>query len=165
MQRAKQSSGPVSMTELMEEEEEAIKQEAEKKRLEELARKQKLIATAKYSLSSINPFDVWQIVPSRDRGWDSGRSLSEKQLKVLKDVGIDPSNMEYRKAKQLLTEVFERRKKNLCTFKQQRLLLKYGVTDQNLTFTQARRAIDSIAAAGWQAPLNLHETIYGEPMA
>lgn len=113
------------------------------------ARRARLTARAKWTVSQINPFDVFQIQPAPEKGWDQGKQLTEKQANLLRKQGMDPDNLPYGQAKQLLNELFDRWDKNLCSFKQASLLRKRGLRT-DMTRDEAKAAIDAIAAReGW----------------
>lgn len=60
-------------------------------------------------------------------------------------------------AGKLLTELKRRRMANLCSLKQSKILVKYGVDPQNLGFGHASEVIDYIAKSGWRPdPAALH---------
>ncbi len=147
---AKEKNMAVNVTEEMLAAEEKIRKEAEQRRLQEEARKARLVAKVKYSTKTINPFDLFGIVPAKERGWDVGKNLSEKQKSVLLRQGINPDNMPYGQAKQVLTEMFRRMKENLATPKQTVTLRRYGYTDPKITFPQAREILDRLSRNGWR---------------
>lgn len=138
--RAKKEGGNVRMDELLDEEEERIEQA----RLAEAARKARIVAKARFSSTSVNPFDVLQVQPVKPRGWDAGKTLSEKQRNLLTRQGIDPDTMPYSQARQLIGAIVERFDKHLCTFKQAKILKKRGL-DSNVSMDEAKRLIDQIA--------------------
>lgn len=148
---ARESGVPVRMDTALEMAEEEIKAEQEKRKQLEEARRARLLAKAKYSAQTVDPFDAFGLTPQRDRGWDVGKQLSEKQTQILLRQGIDPAGMNYAAAKQLLNELFRRWDKKLCTLKQTQLLRKYGYTGE-YTMDEARSMIDAIKAAGWRRP-------------
>jgi hypothetical protein len=64
--------------------------------------------------------------------------------------GIDPSDMPYAQAKQLLNELFRRWNDGLCTFGQAKILRKRGLST-NVSKDEAKRLIDEIAKKeGWK---------------
>jgi superfamily II DNA or RNA helicase len=148
IERAKRDGGPVRMDKILDEEEEKLKQEKEERRLAEEARKARLVARVKWSARSVNPFDVFDLTPRKERGWDQGKTLSEKQQNVLLEQGIDPAGMPYSQAKQLLNEIFRRWDGSLCSFRQARVLKKYGY-NQNMSRYDAKKTIDALAANNW----------------
>ena len=74
--RARQTGGPMKMAEALDEAEEELN---EQKRLAEAARRARLVATARFTTQSVDPFDVLHLDPVKPRGWDAGRQLTEKQ--------------------------------------------------------------------------------------
>jgi hypothetical protein len=146
VERAKQEGKAVRMDELLEEEEEKIKAEKEERRLAAEAQKARLVAKVKWTAQQVNPFDVLDLTPWKARGWDQGKTLSEKQNAVLLKRGIDPTSMPYSQAKHLLNEIFRR---NLCTVKMGSLLKRYGY-DPNVSFDDAKKTLDILAANGWR---------------
>lgn len=150
VRKAKESGSAVRISERLDEEEDAIKAAAEERRRADEARKAKLVAKAKYSIKTINPFDIFQISPAKERGWDEGKVLTEKQTALLLKQGINPDGMPYAQAKQVLNELFRRWKDKLATVKQVTLLQRYGYKDPNITFEQASNIINKLAASGWR---------------
>lgn len=126
----------------------AVEERQEKER--EAARRAKLTARAKWTASNVNPFDLLDMQPVAERGWDRGKKLSEKQSALLRKQGIDPDGLPYSQAKQLLNELFRRWDCGLCTFGQAKILRKRGLPT-NVTREEAARQIDQIAAReGWK---------------
>ena len=150
IRKAKESGSAVRISERLDEEEDAIRAAAEERRRADEARKAKLVAKAKYSIKTINPFDIFQIAPTKERGWDEGKVLTEKQTALLLKQGINPDGMPYAQAKQVLNELFRRWKSKLATVKQVTLLQRYGYKDPNITFEQATNIINKLAAGGWR---------------
>ena len=105
--RAKQSGKPMDVAELLEQELLALREEQAEKKRQEQARKASLVGRAKFRVTTIDPFAVWDIQPAREHGWDSGRQLSEKQRALfVKHIG-DPDDFQgYSQQKQLLNELF-----------------------------------------------------------
>ena len=75
VRRARQAGGPVNMTEALDEAEEELR---EQKRLAEAARRARLVATARFTTQSVDPFDVLHLDPVKARGWDQGRQLTRE---------------------------------------------------------------------------------------
>jgi len=116
----------------------------------EAAKRAALLASAKWSAKNVNPFDVLDVAPVQERGWDKGKRLSEKQTALLKRQGIDPDGLSYGQARQLLNELFRRWDGGMCTFGQAKILRKRGLPT-NVTREEASRQIDQIAAKeGWK---------------
>jgi superfamily II DNA or RNA helicase len=150
---AKKAGKPVRMDEAMLEEEQKLKEEIETKRRAEEARKARLIAKAKYTTQTVSPFDVFQVQPVAERGWDKGHTLSEKQRSLLLKQGINPDGMPFGQARQLLNEIFRRWDGKLCSYKQAAWLSKHGYDAKNTTIEQASKIMDSWAKNGWRRPV------------
>lgn len=152
MDRAKQGGVPVRISEEAEEEEKLIREETIRRKQEAEARKARLVAKVKYRSQPIDPFDALEISPRNERGWDKGKTLSEKQKLILLRQGMDPDKMTYVQARQMVTEIFRRWKGKLCTLGQARVLKRFGYHTQELTYEQAKHMIDRIAANHWRKP-------------
>jgi len=154
--KAKSSGKAVRISESLDECEAALKKIeeerriAEEKRKLEESRKHKLVAKVRYSTKEINPFDLFQIAPTKERGWDQGKTLTENQKAVLLRQGINPDKMPYSQAKQVLNEMFRRMKENLATAKQIMTLRRYGYNDPKITFSQASNILNKLAANNWK---------------
>ena len=137
---------PVGVSQALEEAAEEERKEKERA----AAKRAALTARAKWTASTINPFDVFDVKPVAERGWDKGKKLTDKQAAILRKQGIEPDNIPYSQAKQLLTELFRRWDGGLCTFGQAKILQKRGLST-NVTREEAGRIIDQIAAReGWK---------------
>jgi superfamily II DNA or RNA helicase len=144
--RAAKAGGPVNMSEALDDAEEELKQE---KRLAEAARRARLVATARFTAQAVDPFDVLHLDPVRARGWDQGRQLTEKQRALLARQGINPEKISFSEGRQLIAEIFRRWDGKLCSFKQAKVLRKYGY-DTEMTFAEASATIDGLARNGWR---------------
>jgi superfamily II DNA or RNA helicase len=118
---------------------------------EERQRRQAVIARARYGTVRVCPFDVFEVEPKREPGWHKGRLPTPKQLEVLARSGIPTENVTFWQASQLIDQVISRRAKGLCSFKQAKLLARFGY-DINTSFEDARTIIDGLAANGWKRP-------------
>ena len=118
------------------------------KQLEE-ARKRKLVAKAKWTSSSINPFDAFDIRPVHP-SVNQRHPLTSKQKDILRKQGIDPDKMSNDQAKQLLDEQFRRWNKDLCSVKQSALLNSHGYDGANMKRDAAKRIIDALAKNRWK---------------
>lgn len=150
--KAKASNGAVRVDVALDEEQQKIKDEIEKRKREEFARKAKILAKVKYSSKVINPFDLFQIEPVKIRGWDSGKVLSEKQNKILMARGINPDKLPYNQARQVLGEIFRRMDKNLCTVRQATRLQRFGFNTKDMTFDQASKLLTQLKEHRWKQP-------------
>jgi hypothetical protein len=146
VKRVSEAGGPVNMTEALDEAEAELR---EQRRLAEAARRANLVAKARFTTQSVDPFDVLAIEPARARGWDQGRQLSEKQRSLLAKQGINPDAVSYVEGRQLIAEIFRRWDGKLCSFKQAKVLRKYGY-DAEVSFAEASAIIDGLARNGWR---------------
>ena len=100
-------------------------------------------ATVEYETKSSNPFDILSVKPKRYSSWYK-RRLSENQLAVLRRAGITPETHNPAEQCALFDSVLDRRKKNLCTFKQAKLLNKFGIDGSSMSFREASDAINRV---------------------
>jgi len=150
VERAKKANAPVRMDEELDHAERDIRSEIEAQKEREAKRRAHVVAQAEFKLRSVDPFDVFDLKPTKSRGWDAGKTLSEGQRAVLARAGVNIVEMPYTQQKQLLVEIFNRRDKSMATLKQCRALRKRGVDTSAMTFDQARSALDGIAQKeGW----------------
>jgi superfamily II DNA or RNA helicase len=150
--RAKKAGGPVRMADAIAEETNELIREMEKRRLEEEARKSKVLAKVNYSARSVSPFDLFKLTPTKERGWDAGKVLTIKQSELLRKQGFNPDELGYTKGKQVLGELFSRWKNNLATVGQLKVLSRHGYNDPKITFAKASELISAIAKNGWKRP-------------
>ena len=81
------------------------------------------------------------------------RQLTEKQRSLLAKQGINPDGVSFSQAKQLISEICRRWDGKLCSFKQAKVLRKYGY-GTDVTFAEASATIDALAKNGWRKPLH-----------
>lgn len=149
MTRALKAGGPVKMAGALDEAEAELH---EQKRLAEAARRARLVATARFTTQSVDPFDVLHLDPVKPRGWDNVKQLTEKQRSLLAKQGINPDNLSFSEGKQLISEIFRRWDGKLCSFKQAKVLRKYGYGTE-VSFAEASATIDALAKNGWRKPV------------
>jgi superfamily II DNA or RNA helicase len=147
--KARKSGCPVRMDHAIAEAEAARIREREEKLAAEAARRGRLVAKAKFSTQTIDPFDVFGIMPAKSRGWDHGKPLTPKQRDILLRQGFDADSMPPHHGRQVIQELFRRWKAGLCTPRQSAILKKFG-HDTNVSMEQAAKILDRIAAAGWR---------------
>lgn len=152
---------PLRVSEAIASAEKEIEDEKEKSRKYREAEHQKLVARAKFTANVVDPFDVFDIKPNKSRGWDAGKQLSEKQTALLLKQGINPENLPYSMGKQLIGEIFKRWDCNQCSFKQARVLKRWGFPT-DLTRTQAKAVLDQLAARQWRSKVGV---VIPEPAA
>ena len=126
----------------------AAKQEEEDAR----NRRREVVAKAQWKARDVNPFDVFELRPNREKGWHIGRPPTEKQRAMLVKAGVDKvESLSFTHASQIIQEMFDRRADGLCTYKQARLLARFGY-EPDVTFEEASRLIDGLARNGWKQP-------------
>jgi len=130
--------------------------EREEAAAEARRRARKIRAQVAYSTRNVDPFSFLGV--ERD---SRGGPATDKQLRFLRNMGVAVEGHVGRwEASAAIDRLQRRRTKNLCSYKQARLLARFGLPD-DLTFAEAREAIDVIAdpAQGgkWKAPKWLFE--------
>ena len=146
--RGKAAGGgkPVDMLEAMDEAERELQEEKER------ARRLQLRVHAKFTSTLKDPFVVLGVEPWVERGWNKGRQPTENQLATLERAGVEVENVKtFTQASQLIDTLIKRRGNQQCTFKQAKLLARYGYPT-DMTFDDARGAIDALAANNWKRP-------------
>ena len=133
--------------EILAEAEEELRREKE----QEMARRAGLRVRAKYSTGSVDPFDVLQLDPVTARGWDRAKQPTRKQRDLLERKGVDTTNLTFTNCSQIIGEIIDRQKAGQCTFKQAKILAKYGYPS-SMTFEEASKTINAIAKNGWRRP-------------
>lgn len=131
----------------------AAEQEERRQRDRERAR---IVADVAYRRVHVDPFAELDIAePSaRDRG---GPRATQRQADVLGRAGFrDAERLSRREASTLLDELTRRRQRGLCTIKQMRALTKRGLRG-DLTFDEARAAMDALAANQWRMTPDIAE--------
>lgn len=124
---------------------------ARRRRMREEAERRKHIrGYAQFTTSKVNPFDLFDIMPQRERAWHKDRPPTEKQLAVLEKNGVLTEGLTFTHASQLIDAVIKRRENNLCSFKQAKTLRKYDIDPSKMTFQEASAMIDTIAKNGWR---------------
>jgi len=164
---AAQAAGgaPVDVEKALFEAEQDELAEREARELREAARRAKLKAKASYRTTSSDPFDIFAIEPERERAWHKGRPPSEAQLALLDKNGITTADVTtFTAAHQLIDTIMQRRSDDRCSFKQARLLKRYGYP-ADVSRPEAKRMIDAIAGNGWKRPTDLASPSADRPVA
>jgi superfamily II DNA or RNA helicase len=105
------------------------------------------------SSSQVDPFSVFGIKGGEDWGGRFDAPASQAQRETLKKLGVEfPDKMSKNAAHKLISAAFKRREVGLASFKQLRLIAKHVPgAPANLTFSDARKVIDSIVKQGWRS--------------
>lgn len=123
---------------------------ARRRREEEAEARKHLIARAKYSTAKVNPFDVLDVMPWRERPWHKGRPPTQKQIEFLQRSGVDTEGLSFTHASQIIQQIIDRRKGGKCSFKQAQTLRRYGYDTAEMTFDEASRLLNRLKANGWK---------------
>lgn len=126
---------------------EEAKEEAKRRKIAEAAKRAHLKAKAKFSSVNVDPFDVFGIQRGQERGWESGKRLTEKQVAVLSGYGINTERLSFHEGRRLLDECFRRSREGLPTFKQERMLRRFGVHYPVRSRAEASRIIGRFISA------------------
>lgn len=148
---AKESGKPVDLIALMERasrEQEEVEEEVAK--LTARGDIYGVTAKAKYLQKKGDPFDVFNVSAERLQKVHT-RTLTGPQLGMLKRNGVDVSSLNNHQQVTLHNEMIRRLKANLCTYKQAKILKKYGY-GTNVSFKEASNTITRIANNGWRRP-------------
>lgn len=127
------------------------KREREEANAEARRRAQKIRAQVAYSTRNVDPFDFLGV--KRDY---RGGPATEKQLRFLRNMGVDVEEGAGRyECSRMIDRLQRRRSKKMCSYKQARLLARYGLPD-DLSFKDAGEAITAIAdpnqGGKWKVP-------------
>ena len=153
--KIKASGESKGIKEALKESEEEIRARIEKSRLEEEARKARIVADVKYSLKTVNPFDLFDISPSGREMSDFGKELSLKQRHYVRLMGVDPDRIGYTDGSKLVKEFFRRSEAGLCTAKQANILKRFGYDVKRMSKHDASRAIDALIKNNWRRPTKI----------
>lgn len=124
--KAAESDEAVDMGEMLEEAVVEVKEEQRAKL------RAAVLAKAKYTAHDVDPFDVFDLHPEREREWNRGRVPTVAQLQALARAGIPTKNVTSRsQASALLQEEYRRRDEGLVGFRH----LAAGA-DKNMTLKE-----------------------------
>lgn len=137
---------------------EALKAEADRLAHERLERqlaeqdRYKMLATVKYSMSEVNPFEVIKEMIGHTMQYSDGFAprATEAQLKFLERMNV-PVDVRLTKASasKMIDKFLERRNQNMCTYKQAATLAKWGMS-ASISFPEATAIMGRAKANGWR---------------
>jgi len=110
--KAEESDEAVDMSEMLEQINDEIKED-KKRKLREM-----IIANAAFKVTYVDPFDVFDLQPVRERDWDKGRPPTINQIRALERLGIPVKDMTRTKAARVLDEAYRRRDEGLVSYRQ-----------------------------------------------
>lgn len=105
-----------------------------------------------YTTEEVSPFGMLMLDAKVSERNALEPGLTDKQKAFLERSGIDAgqaSKMGIRQASKAIDAIVDRRRKNLCTYKQAALLLRFGYSP-DVTMVEAKRILDELAASGWR---------------
>lgn len=125
-------------------------------------------AQVRSKIENFNPFTALGIEQFDERYARFGEAkILDYQIERLEKAAFPKDeivNMSRRQANDIIRRLNQRQKKNLCTMKQMRVLRKHGIDADQVTFDNARGAIDYLAATGWGRgtnPKELNDIAFG----
>ncbi len=133
---------------------EAEERERREREQAERDRRRGIRAEVSYTVKSVSPFSVLDLTPAPQSSWAAMTPASSKQTAWLAKWGIDATTMNAADAKKISNEIYRRLRAGVCSYKQAKLLKKYGLNTE-MSFEDAKRAIDALAANGWKRPANV----------
>lgn len=116
-------------------------------------RRAKVICEAKYRIVNVDPFNI--LGSSSRQGRWGGIEPTEKQIAILVKNGLDVNGLDKGQAGALIDAIISRQQDGLCTYKMARQLAKRGL-NPDVSFEDARKAMDLIAANKWKTPGQLY---------
>ena len=120
---------------------------------EDRQKKKRATVTAskvKYKTNESDPFSTLGIRRDSAKFMPSGGGLSGNQLAMLTKAGIEPGNYSKQEQKMLHTELVRRIRKNKCSFKQAKVLSKFGFNTSKMSFKEASGLLDQLARNNWK---------------
>jgi len=147
-EKSEQTGQPVLVSDELDEAQRQLLLEAE--RAEEERKRAGLTVKARYSTAQINPFKVYDMAPWREREWNKGREPTPKQLEFLTSRGVDPSGLSFTHASQLIDRIVKDSKLKLASFKQVKILKRFGYETENMSKKEASEIITTLAANNWK---------------
>lgn len=126
--------------------------EAEAISNDKAVKRKRIIAHAKYSTAKVNPFDVLDLEPVREKFLNTGKEPSDRQLEFLAHKGVDPKGLSHTHASQVIGQLMKNQREKLCTFKQAKVLSRFNYDPKEITFAKAGALITAIAENNWSRP-------------
>ena len=158
MEAVKKAKEPMKVREIIAEEEEKLRKEAEDRRLAEEAKKVELVARVRYTTQSVDPFDLSDTPQASDGSWRRQEKLTPGERKTLIQGGMDPDQIPYHEGKRMARELWYRWRNKLVTPGQIKVLrpIYGGELDYNtLKRDQASAILDRLKANHWiKVPIN-----------
>ena len=141
------SDQPIDVIALLQRAELEIEEEEKERRDKE--RRRVVVGKAKVSVGEIDAFSVYGL---SNRGRDTFRvlPLTEGQKEVLRKQGVPFDRLDAWQQRELFKETVRRLKQNRCSFRQAKLLNRFGQSS-DCSFDQAKAVIDRLAKNNWRS--------------
>jgi hypothetical protein len=149
-QTAKADGETKDVQQRLEEAQAKIDENARIQREAEQARRRAIVGKANYSTTVVDPFDVFDLKPVVEHGYDREIPATLKQIELLNKAGIPTQGVSKKRAGQLIGELMRRWDLGECSFKQAKILAARGFDTRGVTHAKAKEIIDGIAQReGW----------------
>lgn len=140
------SDTPIDIIEMLEKAEQEIMQEEEERRQKE--RRRLVVGKAKVSVQELDAFSVYGM-PKKQVNPFRSLPLTEGQMELLKKQGVPFERLDTWQQRELFRETVRRFKQNKCSFRQAKLLQRYGYPT-DCSFDEAKTIIDRLAKNNWK---------------
>lgn len=141
------SDQPLDVVSLLEQAEREIEEEERERREKE--RRKIVVGKAKVSVGEIDAFSVYGL-PTRGRNTFRVLPLTEGQKDVLRKQGVPFERLDSWQQRELFKETVRRFKANQCSFRQAKLLKRFGHSS-DCSFDEAKAIIDRLAKNNWRS--------------
>jgi len=118
--------------------------EIRRRKLEDAKRRSFIRIKAKYTVQSVDPFNVYDLepMPAAERCALDRRTASFKQRQLCREViGVNPDTLRYSEIKGLIDAYFGRRERGLSSMRQTKFLRRKGIM-MPMGFAEASATID-----------------------
>lgn len=123
-------------------------EEQENRRRIEALKKAHLIAKVNYKLQTVSPFYKGDTVTYKPTISRDGRMFSEKQVRILREAGVDPFKVGYRQGQAIISKQLSTPSSRMI-----RALYKMGYLDAHTwTRQKAHKYLDMLAKLKWKRP-------------
>jgi superfamily II DNA or RNA helicase len=139
-------SAPIDVIAMLERESQIVEEE-ERERKEKEKRKI-VVGRAKVDVQEIDPFRVYGM-PKRHSASSRALPLTEGQKDLLRKQGVPFERLDAWQQRALFKETVGRFKSNKCSFRQAKLLQRYGYAS-DCSFDEAKAIIDRLAKNSWK---------------
>lgn len=139
-------SSPIDVVELLEQAERDIERDEKERRQRE--RRKLIKGKGIVDVKEIDPFAVYGMAKKTQPPFRA-LPLTDGQKDVLRKQGVPFERMDPWQQRELFKETVKRFKQNRCSFRQAKLLARYGYSS-NCTFDEAKSIIDRLSKNNWK---------------